>query len=172
MNPPEWKGKSKELILEACRHGEAKLQAQVQIATSADQRATVLAGIYAATATGIIGVIASNEPFHHFGPFLVGALVTMTAFLVGAFLCILATLPVDFWTPGNNPEEWYRDILAGTAIEVAVGEQASHFNSAIHANNKVLVRNARLFFWGALFGIMAPLIGFFAAGITCLLAVV
>lgn len=170
MNPPDWKGKSKDLILEASRHGEAKLQAQVQIATSADQRATILAGIYVAAATGIIGALATNAPLEGARELMAGGAIAAILFLLGAFLCICATLPTDFWTPGNDPSEWYGDIEKGKSIEEAAGEQAVHFDAAIKANDKVLVRNARLFLWGALCGIGAPVVGLFAAGLICLAA--
>lgn len=170
MNAPDWKGKSKDLILEACRHGEAKLQAQVQIATSADQRATILAGIYVAAATGIIGALATDGSMDDSHALMAGAAVTAFMFLVGAFLCIWATLPTDFWTPGNDPSEWYGDIERGISVEEAVGQQTEHFDRAIGENNKVLIRNAKLFLVGALCGICAPLAGLFLAGITCLTA--
>jgi hypothetical protein len=168
MVAPNWQGKNLDLIKEACRHGEAKLSAQVQIATSADQRATVLAGIYVAAATGVIGALAAVDVIRHSIPLAAASAVAAVAFLGGAVLCITATLPVDFWVPGNEPGEWYADIENGTPLEVAIGEQAQHFDDSIKANSKVIASNARRFFWGAIIGIGAPFIGVFVGGTICL----
>jgi hypothetical protein len=168
MVTPNWQGKKLDLIKEACRHGELKLAAQVQIAASADQRATVLAGIYVAAATGVIGAVAAVDVIRSSHPLAAAGTTAAIAFLVAAVLCILATLPTDFWVPGNYPAEWYADIEANPPLEVAIGEQASHFDNAIRENNKVLERNARRFLWGAAIGIGAPFIGILVAGLTCL----
>lgn len=169
MSKPIWTGKNIDLIREACRHGESMLSAQVDIATSADQRASVLAGIYAAVATGIIGAIVTRTGLFQELPLAVGSILTAIAYLVGAALCIFATLPVSFWAPGNRPSEWYSDIEQNVPLEVAIGDQAAHFDDHIITNNKVIERNARLFFWGAVVGVTAPLLGIFFAGVTCLL---
>jgi hypothetical protein len=167
---PNWKGKNLQMVQEACRHGESMLGAQVALATSADQRAAVLAAIFAAVATGIIGAVASRTSTDGlFLPLIVGGSIAAIAYLIGAGLCIFTVLPADFWVPGNDPKEWYDDIDQGTPLEVAVGQQAEHFSAHIAENNAVLVRNGSLFFWGAVIGISAPLIGLFAAGIICLL---
>src|SRR6478736_1556082 len=94
---PDWLSGDIELIKEACRHGEAQLAAQVQLATSADQRASVLAGIYVAAATGIIGAMATGEAFKDSRSLLWGAGIAAGAFLLAAVLCIKATLPTAFW---------------------------------------------------------------------------
>jgi hypothetical protein len=170
MNTPKWEGKKLDLIREACRHGESKLAAQVQIATSADQRATVLAGIYVAASTGVIGALATSSAIIGNLPLLVGGGITAGAFLVAAVLNIFGTLPVDFYVPGNDPHEWYPDIEADRDVGAAIGEQAAHFDDQIAKNNVVMKRNALFFRSGALIGICAPIIGLIAAGITYLLA--
>ena len=169
MATPNWHGKNLELIREASRHGEAMLAAQVQIATSADQRASVLAGIYAAMATGIMGAIAAHGSFAGQWPLAAAAAIAALAYLIGAGLCIAATLPVAFWPPGNQPSEWYSDIETNRPLEEAVGEQAAHFDQHIAENNQVLSRNARRFLAGAVIGITAPLSGLLAAGAVSLL---
>lgn len=169
LKSPDWKTKDKDLMKEMLRHGEARLAAQLQLATSADQRATALAGIYVAVATGIIGAIAGSA-FKGNAPLLASASVAALAFLIAAILCVLATLPVGFCTPGNDPESWYDDIDAGKSMEQALGEQAEHFNAHILENRKVIKRNSRFFQVGALLGISAPVIGILVAGFICLLA--
>jgi hypothetical protein len=166
---PDWKEKANEigLIREACREGEVKLAAQVTIATSADQRATVLAGIYVAAATGVIGALLT-KPSGGGVPLIAAAVAAAGAFLCGAFLCLKATLPVIFWTPGNDPSEWYADIEAAKPEHIALGEQLGHYDKHIKANEATLKDNAKFFRWGAKLGIAAPIIGTIFAGLACL----
>jgi hypothetical protein len=93
----------------------------------------------------------------------------MLSFLLGAVLCVWATVPTSFWPPGNNPREWYADIDSGTPLRVAIGEQAAHFADAIDENDKTLTVNAQRFKHGAICGIVAPIMGIVVAGLTCLL---
>jgi hypothetical protein len=156
---PDWAKGDIEPIKESCRLGETLLVAQVQLATAADQRASVLAGIYVAAATGIIGAVATGDAFKTNHALTSGAMVTTAAFLIAAVLCVTATLPRDFWTPGNLPSEWYDDIASGKDFKVSIGEQAAHYDEHIDANNKLMARNARFFSGGALLGIAAPILG-------------
>jgi hypothetical protein len=165
----DWKGKDLDLIREATRHGESMLAAQVDLATSADQRAAVLAGIFTAVATGIIGAAATHNDLADNRALAVGAGLTIVAYLLGSALCIITALPSYFWPPGNNPDEWYQDIDTSRPLPEAMGEQMEFFAKHIHQNNKALERNARLFFAGAVIGVAAPVIGLVSAGITCLL---
>jgi hypothetical protein len=167
-NAPNWITADEGMVKEACRQGEAQLAAQVQLATSADQRATVLAGIYVAAATGVIAAIATGDFFKTHHSYVVGAALGALAFLCAAIACIKATLPTDFWTPGNLPSEWYADIEGKKELKVAIGEQAAHFDDHIRENNLVITRTARYFLFGALLGIFAPVIGLVAAGLICL----
>ena len=166
--PPQWQSSDKEAINEIMREAEARLAAQVQIATSADQRATVLAGIYVAAATGIIGALVTAPKEVHSPPLYGGASAAVMLFLVGAFFCIWATMPVKFWTPGNAPEEWYPDIIAKRDLNEAKGEQIENYNSMILDNAAVMKSNGRKFKSGALLGACAPVGGLIAAGLTCL----
>ena len=156
---PNWKTKANQirLIREACREGEAKLGAQVAIATSADQRATVLAGIYVAAATGVVaGLLATSRGGI---VLIVAAASAAAAFLIGALLCLKAPLPVIFWMPGNDPSQWYQDIEESKPEHEALGEQLVHYDKHIKENEKTLQGNASYFSWGAKLGIAAPIIG-------------
>lgn len=164
----DWKTKKPELIREASRHAESRLAAQLQIATSADQRAAVLGGIYVAAATGIIGALATGASTKLNLALTVGACISAAAFLIGAYLCIFAMLPINFDIAGNEPSNWYDDIDADRSLQETMGEQLDCFDEAIKDNNIRVARNARFFKAGALIGISAPIIGILVAGITCL----
>ena len=128
----------------------------------------MLAGIYIAAATGIIGAITALS-----GKIAIlvaiGGGAASIAFVGGAFLCIFAMLPVKFWTAGNEPEEWYKDIANGTPLVEALGEQCEFVSRHIHENNRIIEKNASRFLYGALLGAVAPIVGILVAGITCLL---
>jgi hypothetical protein len=164
---PDWKHADEALVREAVSDGDSKLKAQLQIATSADQRASVLSGIYIAAATGIIGAVVSRSTPTTI-PLISGALLTAAAFMTGALLCILTMLPSYFWTSGNSPAQWYKDITNKTPIKEALGEQAEHLTEKLSENNAALERNAKRFLFGALIGAFAPIIGLIGAGLTCL----
>jgi hypothetical protein len=168
MQIPDWEKAGPELVKEALRQGELRLSAQVTLATSADQRATVLAGIYVAAATGVIAALATAPDAIKSPILIAGAGAAASCFLAGAIFCIFATLPTTFWTPGNDPEAWWDDIIQNKKIKTALGEQAVHFNSHILGNRRIIERNAKRFRLGAIFGISAPIAGLFAAGVTCL----
>src|SRR5579872_3405460 len=147
MDRPDWKTANEELIKEALRQGELRLQAQVQLATSADQRATMLAGIYIAASTGLLAALAAlaaTASGSHPMPLalIVGAAATALAFLAGAIFCILAVLPSSMHSPGNDPHEWYADIKDGKDHKVSLGEQSDWFDQHIIANRRMLKRNA------------------------------
>jgi hypothetical protein len=156
---PDWSTKEIELIREASRHAEAKLAAQVQFAVSADARASILAGIYVAAATGCVAALAASATLQE-RPAAIGAAIgAVVAFIGGAYLCVWATLPCDFHLPGNEPGNWYGEIEKGAPTAKAAGEQLALFDSDIRENNRTLASNAQKFQWGALIGISAPLVG-------------
>jgi MFS family permease len=179
MQEPNWQTSRIDLIREALRQGELRLAGQLTLATSADQRATVLAGIYTAIAIGLISAISAivalpitPHPSHadtlYRIALIAGAITGTVMFLLGALSCILATLPVQFFTPGNDPEEWYEDIRDGVCEQLAFGQQVVHYNTHIFANRTTLERNAGRFRNGALLGISAPVISLLAAGLVYL----
>ncbi len=164
---PDWSSANICLVREALRCGEARLAAQMQLAISADQRASVLAGIYAAIGTGIIAALASAadpKPY-----LLAGGIVMAVVFIFGGLLCILTTLPVGIWTPGYEPQAWYDDISNNKALVVALGELTASYNTHILENNDIITKNAGLFRWGALIGMAAPLLGAVTADVFFLL---
>jgi len=158
---PTWQGSDRVLVEVMLREGETFLQAQLVVATSADQRAAVLGGIYAAAGTalvaGIIAAVAASSDFPH--AVVLGCALAGALFLVSSALCLSTALPVDFWLPGNEPSNWYEDIEKGVAIEVALGEEAVNYQSKIDENNKALKANAGRYRWGVYIGIAAPVLG-------------
>lgn len=156
---PDWTKANKKLVEAIVREGETYLQGQLTVATSADQRASVLGGIFAAAGTAIFGALIAGSTGTLSLSIVVAGIVTGGVFLVSAGLCLSTALPVDFYLPGNEPANWYSDVDAETPLSSALGDVAEDTQSRIVNNNKVLKRNAWLFRTGAILGIAAPLLG-------------
>jgi hypothetical protein len=153
---------SDEFAQEIVREGEAYLSGQVQIATSADQRAAVMASVFAAAGAALMaGVLtaASGQFTNEAASLLIGGTAAAILFLVGASFCVRATMPQTFWVAGAEPENWESDVAAGRPLKDALGEQAGNIQEKIDENNATLMRNAWWFKWGGRFGIAAPFAG-------------
>jgi hypothetical protein len=152
---------------EIVRGGESYLDGQVKIAASADSRASSLAGMYTAAATALTaGVViaifnAAGDKLTMRYPLILGGVAAALCFLIGAMLCIRAIQPAGFFLPGCEPANWQEDIDGGKALDDCLGERAKHIQTEIEANFQVIEGNAKLFKWGARFGIAAPFLGFF-----------
>jgi hypothetical protein len=86
---------SKEIV----RGGEAYLDGQLRVATSADQRASGLAGMFTAAATALLAAVVAlaNPAWNVSGhvALMFGAGVAAGMFLLGAILCLLGDVPAD-----------------------------------------------------------------------------
>jgi hypothetical protein len=151
---------------EIVRGGEAYLDGQLRVATSADQRASSLAGVFSAAATALLAATVAlanpawNIPGHV--ALMIGAGAAALLFLIGAVQCLRVIMPVSFWLPGCEPENWETDVTAGKKLHDCFGERADHIQEQIAANLQVIENNARKFRWGASCGIAAPFVGVIA----------
>jgi hypothetical protein len=159
----DWKGKNLQLIQETSHHAEAKLVAQVQLAISADARASILAGIFAAAGSGCVVVLVTSAALQSNRVAIAATIGAATSFAIGAALCVWAAWPCDFRTPGNDPNKWYEDIDAGSPLEKAAGDQLQLFDSDIRENNDTLKKNAKRLQGGIVVGTITPLVGLLAA---------
>jgi hypothetical protein len=160
----DWSKAKPDVVQHVVKEGQSYLDAQLHLGTSADQRASVLAGIFIAAATGVLLGLASlaaakTSSAAHMFPVFLGGLVTALLLLSAGSLCVAATMPVKFWLPGNEPESWFRDVKDETETTTALGEEAEHIQAKIVENRMVTERNARRFKWGAMLGIAAPFVG-------------
>lgn len=156
MATPDWEKADESLVRELVQEGEKYLQGQLTVATSADQRASVLGGIFAASGTVIIGALMAAElP----ASVTVAGILSAALFLLASGLCLFTALPAQFALAGNEPESWYEDIEKGRSIKAALGDVAGHIQGGITDNDKLLQRNSRLFFLGSVTGILSPVLG-------------
>jgi hypothetical protein len=154
---------------EIVRGGEAYLDGMLKIATSADQRASGLAGMFTAAATALLAAtVALASPAWNVPgriSLMLGGAASAIMFLLGALLCLRTVMPAKFWLPGCEPHNWEPDVTAGKKLHDCLGERASHIQSQIAENLTVIESNARRFKWGAMCGIAAPFIGVIVWGL-------
>jgi hypothetical protein len=134
---------------EVVREGDAKLDAQLQVATAADQRALTLAGFQITAATGAVAggvaLMTSKEP---------DKVLALIAFLFALALLTLGGIALwtvvhrQFKTPGNLPLNWRKDRWRwqdkGFDIKAARVEQAACLEEQIATNRRQLDWSAAL----------------------------
>lgn len=127
-----------ELVTEAIREGEIRVQAQLAAAIAADQRALTLAGfqIGAATAAmaGSAALLVAGRDF-----IIAGCAIAFSAgLIIAAWLAVSTVRPSGFFFPGNDPENWLPSkwISATMADSTAQArmEQASNLSLMIKDN--------------------------------------
>jgi hypothetical protein len=115
---------SREII----RGGEAYLDGMLRVATSADQRASSLAGMFTAGATALLAAaVALANPAWNVPnklALVLGAAATAIMFLIGAVTCLRTVMPVSFWLPGCEPHNWESDVAAGKELHDCFGEKS------------------------------------------------
>jgi hypothetical protein len=110
-----------EVLKEVVREAEARLGAQLQIATAADQRALTFAGFLIATATAALGAglaLLTRVPTDF----------TLAAVSLGFALGILAAAAIAMYTiwprtfaiPGNEPENWLPENWASGGNDLTI----------------------------------------------------
>lgn len=130
---------SDDVLAEVVREAEARLQAQLQIATAADQRALTFAGFQIAAATAALagGVALLNAPTPDFSLATLAVLFAL-AMLAGAGCAMLTAWPRKFAIPGNEPAHWapsqWQWPKRGFSLAAARVEQAACLQGSIKKN--------------------------------------
>lgn len=135
---------------EAIREGELRLEAQLQIATAADQRALTWGGLLVAATTAALGggiALATKDapdyPLAFLAIFFAGSLTW------ASWGALSTTRPAKFHVPGNLPANWLPDDHQPRAREEvrlkwSRKEQAECLQDAIAANALAAEDRARL----------------------------
>lgn len=130
---------SRDVLDEVVREGELRLEAQLQIATAADQRALTFAGfqITAGTASlaGGVALMTAQSPDYLLALI---ALIFALAILIAAGITLWTVVPRKFKTPGNQPLNWAKSAWRwsdkGFDMKAARVEQAACLEESIDAN--------------------------------------
>jgi hypothetical protein len=137
-----------ELQLEAIREGEKRVEAQLQIATSADQRALTWGGLLVAAVTAALGAgiaLATKDKPDYSLAFL--AIAFAGCLTWGAWTALSTAKPEQFHVPGNRPAHWLPSAWKFTGSSVANmnrarREQAECLEEAIEHNATASAKKA------------------------------
>lgn len=136
------------------RQGELRLQAQLQVAIGADQRAMTMGAVFIAGAAACLG-FASDADL----PGLIGALVAAAQLLSGAGLAIGAAWPTAFRLVGSRPNLWWTDGVEDKPLAAALEKESNNYAKYIAKNDDALDAAAQWLMWGAVVGASAPVVG-------------
>lgn len=146
-----------EMVL---RQGEINLEAQLQIALAADQRASTLAGIYTAISVAAFGVSAAMFKADSGAIGLTSAGLTVAAIsLVAALLCLGVARPARFHIAGNRPDNWWNDGVRDRTLAECLERESHNYDQYIQHNDEILARNADNLRRALRAGLMAPVAG-------------
>ncbi|GGD83829.1 hypothetical protein GCM10010990_37440 [Croceicoccus mobilis] len=116
------------------------MQAQLAVATAADQRALTWGGMLVAAATGAIGgglaLIGKSTPDYVLGLLAVGFSFAM---MIASWHSLQTVQPGQFCLPGNRPANWLPENWEcigtdGRMVQQARREQAEHLSNQIAEN--------------------------------------
>lgn len=154
---------SRELAERVLKQGELRLNAQLQVALAADQRAVTSAAILVAVASAALGFAGAQATNCNIDvPFAVALLVAGLSLLVSAAFCVGAARPVKFALVGAYPEEWWDDDVTAKPLEECLWTESNNYNVRINDNRTVLSHNAALLRKGMYLACVSPLIGLFS----------
>jgi len=141
------------------RQGELKLQAQLSIALAADSRAGSFASLFMTLALVSFGAAGALWKLGAgWVSLLVGACVETLLLLICAYWCVEAASPVNFYTVGNRPNNWWEDGVSNKPLEECLKKESENYNRRIEHNSEVLNGNARAFNYALWGGILSPVV--------------
>lgn len=145
-----------EMAEQVLRQGELYLQAQLQLAIAADQRAATMAAFWGTIGTAVAAAAIAYWDRSSDLAILISGLACAALMVAGASACLWAARPVDFYAPGNHPQSWF-DLLDRPLFDVMLGE-AENYQAHIEANAAFLLTNCRLIGFGAALATSAPVL--------------
>jgi hypothetical protein len=149
-----------EMAEHVLRQGELFLQAQLQTAIAADQRATTIAAFFGTVGTAVAAATIAYWDGSEDSAVLISGLIGAALMIAGACICLYAARPVDFYFAGNHPSAWL-PLRFNPLFDVLLGE-AENYQDHIEKNAKFLSTNGRLIGWGAAIAVLAPVVSVLA----------
>ena len=143
--------------LDVARHvhaaGTRYLEAQLQAALAADQRAATGASLLLATAIAVLGAsFAAPTQSLSVGAFAAGLML-----LASAGLCAISFRPVSFYYPGNEPRCWIGD--THNDLRESIANECAYIQEMIEDNLTIIVGNAAIFRLALCVGLFSPVVG-------------
>ena len=157
MTNNRWDSVKPEMLDFVFEQADKHLAAQLTMGIASDARAISIASIF----IGFSGVIvAATTGYWAAIPsclvLAVGISIGVTLF-IAALCCFWAARPVDFYYPGNQPDNWY-DVLSSDLTESKAFE-IENYDQIISENAKILATNAKWLAAGFIAASLSPVIG-------------
>lgn len=160
----EWKKVDSKVVDFVFHQAEKHLDAQLQSGIASDARAVSAASIL----VGLSGVIvAASLGYWVVKPeitILLSGLVSGFLFLLAAYQCFRAAKPIDFYFPGNQPNEWASCL--SDPLKKSKGVEIENYQEMIAENHTALDRAADYLILGMRIAIATPFLSvlvYFAA---------
>ena len=152
----DWSATSEEMARQIFQQGETYLNAQFASALASDQRATTIAGFFAAIASAILAAALAYWDKTADLPILLAGLSGATCMTIGSLFSLWSARPINFYYPGNHPKSWF--VGRFNKLNVMLGYEAQNYQSHIEKNDKVLGENTQALWKGALIAVFAPIV--------------
>jgi len=153
----DWSEVDEGMARQIFEQGQTFLQAQLQVALAADQRATAIAGLFATVGTAAIGGAFAYWDKEADSAILVAGVLTGVGMIAGALRALWAARPVPFNTAGNYPNKWYE--CRTEPLALMLGAEAENYQACITENEAILKANGAAIRQGATLAVASPLAG-------------
>ncbi|MGH7082975.1 MAG: hypothetical protein ACREFV_10960 [Acetobacteraceae bacterium] len=154
---------SVELLREIACQGEARLDAALNLATSAELRATTLCGIFGTWAVTLEAAILTYLPssHDHFALILAGA-VAGGGFFIAAIVAGISGAPRHFHVAGGAPDElrtWSWTGANWRTADELLDATGQRYAQSIRTNEKTHRHGSRMIWISLAIGCTSPIIG-------------
>ncbi|WP_143146734.1 hypothetical protein [Novosphingobium sp. NDB2Meth1] len=141
-----------EVLREIVREGELEMQARLETANAADQRALTLVGFQITAATALIGATYFLYSQHPVDKLFLFLCIFEAIFLItAAYFGIDSAKPKQFRFPGNDPwnwniSDWHEKPASyqNAQVNSALAEQCYCLHTSLYHNRKSMEENAEL----------------------------
>jgi len=150
----DWAGISEDTARQIAHDGEMYLAAQVQIALASDQRAMTAATIFTGFATAVLAAALAHWSGNPNSALFVPGIVAAALLVGAAACCFWAARPVDFYTPGAQPADWWP--VRKESLAELLGGASENCQESISQNVLTITQNARWMGLGSVLAVLAP----------------
>jgi len=144
MDPSSLAGANKQRLRWILSQAELRLDAQLDFARAADQRASTLSGAAAAMAAAATAVFAQAIESGKASPLAVAGIVAAIGFSSSTYFAIRSAKCHDFHPPGYRPVDFIDDVQTARAEEAILRDIACGLNSRLAFNSDRLSERGAL----------------------------
>ena len=165
MTSPDWTKVSEKVARQIFEQAEKYLAGQLTVGLAADQRALTVASIGVGFSSAMFAATIGYWSSKGGEAILVSGLVAGSVMLLGAVMCAWAARPVEFFSSGNRPDQWWP--VANQPLATLLGGESENYQEMILDNAKTMDKNATWLERGVVLSSLSPV-----AGVACWAAIV